>query len=251
VFQRDVLLDWRTVLECLCAHFPAIPHATWLARMQAGRVLDEDGLPLASDAAYHRGATVHYFREVDAEAPMPAGERILHADEHLVVADKPHVLPVTPAGRFVRETLLARLLAEPYFAQQPPKSTGRDLFHTGWLDAVLQTCGRQAEPVDVQATLAELTARAATEALVRHSHGARQLLVCGGGAFNGHLMRRLSALAPGVEVLSTGAKGVPPDQVEALAFAWLARQFIDRRPGNLPAVTGARGTRVLGALHPA
>jgi anhydro-N-acetylmuramic acid kinase len=64
-------------------------------------------------------------------------------------------------------------------------------------------------------------------------------------------MRRLSALAPEVEVLSTGAKGVPPDQVEALAFAWLARQFIDRRPGNLPAVTGARGTRVLGALHPA
>ena len=154
------------------------------------------------------------------------------------------------AGR-VDQTLLARLLAEPYFAQQPPKSTGRDLFHTGWLDAVLQTCGRLAEPVDVQATLAELTARAATEALVRHSHGARQLLVCGGGAFNGHLMRRLSALAPGVEVLSTGAKGVPPDQVEALAFAWLARQFIERRPGNLPAVTGARGTRVLGALHPA
>ena len=103
--------DWRTVLECLCAHFPAIPHATWLARMQAGRVLDEDGLPLASDAAYHRGATVHYFREVDAEAPMPGGERILHADEHLVVADKPHFLPVMPAGRFVRETLLARLQA--------------------------------------------------------------------------------------------------------------------------------------------
>jgi anhydro-N-acetylmuramic acid kinase len=103
----------------------------------------------------------------------------------------------------------------------------------------------------VQATLAELTARAATDALARHGHSARQLLVCGGGAFNSYLMRRLSALAPEVEVLSTAAQGVPPDQVEALAFAWLARQFVDGKPGNLPAVTGARGRRVLGALHPA
>ena len=103
--------DWHTVLDCLCAHFPAIPRATWQARMQRGRVLGEDGLPLAPDARHRLGATVHYFREVEAEAPMPGGERVLHADEHLVVADKPHFLPVTPAGRFVRETLLARLQA--------------------------------------------------------------------------------------------------------------------------------------------
>lgn len=151
----------------------------------------------------------------------------------------------------VDPTLLERLLAEPYFAQQPPKSTGRDLFHNRWLEAVLQGCDDPVEPADVQATLAELTARAATDALARHGSGVRQLLVCGGGAFNGYLMRRLSALAPEVQVLRTDTEGVPADQVEALAFAWLARQFVERLPGNLPAVTGASGTRVLGALHPA
>lgn len=151
--------------------------------------------------------------------------------------------------------LLARLLAEPYFALPPPKSTGRDLFHAEWLEAALGAATRSGlRPVpaaDVQATLAELTARAAMDALAHHGQGAQQLLVCGGGAFNGHLMRRLSALAPGVQVRSTAARGVPPDQVEALAFAWLARRFVERLPGNLPSVTGARGPRVLGVLHPA
>ena len=154
------------------------------------------------------------------------------------------------SGR-VNHDLLGRMLAEPYFALQPPKSTGRDLFHKDWLDRALKPCGYAVEPADVQATLAELTARTAVDALALHAGRTRQLLVCGGGAFNGHLMRRLSALAPGVTVSSTAARGVPPDQVEALAFAWLAHRFIERRPGNLPVVTGARGLRVLGALHPA
>ena len=158
------------------------------------------------------------------------------------------------SGR-VDAALLERLLAEPYFALPPPKSTGRDLFHTAWLEAALAAAARsgprELPAADVQATLAELTARAATDALARHGQGARELLVCGGGAFNGHLMRRLAALAPGVAVLSTADRGVPPDQVEALAFAWLAQRFVERQPGNLPAVTGARGPRVLGALHPA
>jgi len=79
----------------------------------------------------------------------------------------------------------------------------------------------------------------------------RRLLVCGGGAFNAHLMQRIRAALPDVEVLSTAAAGVPPDQVEAMAFAWLARAFMERQAGNLPAVTGARGPRVLGALYPA
>lgn len=100
---------WHTVYDCLCAHFPAIPAATWHARMIAGRVLDADGVPLARDASYRTGLIVRYFREVEDELPLPPGERILHADAHLVVADKPHFLPVTPAGRFVRETLLTRL----------------------------------------------------------------------------------------------------------------------------------------------
>ncbi|KAF1051991.1 MAG: Ribosomal large subunit pseudouridine synthase C [Stenotrophomonas maltophilia] len=100
---------WATVLDCLCAHFPAIPRQTWLERMQRGRVLDVHGQPLDATSAYREGLRVHYFREVAAELPVPFEERILHVDEHLVVADKPHFLPVTPAGQYVEQTLLARL----------------------------------------------------------------------------------------------------------------------------------------------
>jgi anhydro-N-acetylmuramic acid kinase len=91
----------------------------------------------------------------------------------------------------------------------------------------------------------------AAAALREHAPATRRLLVCGGGAFNAHLMSRIAAHLAGVEVDSTGSAGVPPDQVEAIAFAWLARAFVERRPGNLPSVTGARGPRLLGALYPA
>ncbi|SDI44266.1 pseudouridine synthase [Pseudomonas panipatensis] len=100
---------WTSVLDCLCAHFPAIPRQTWLERMARGRVLDAQGRPLDASAAYREGLRVHYFREVEQETPVPFVERILHVDEHLVVADKPHFLPVTPSGQYVEETLLARL----------------------------------------------------------------------------------------------------------------------------------------------
>ncbi|MCL4736917.1 MAG: anhydro-N-acetylmuramic acid kinase [Burkholderiaceae bacterium] len=148
------------------------------------------------------------------------------------------------------EALLARLLAEPFFARSPPKSTGRDLFHAGWLDAALGVHGAL-PPARVQATLLELTVRAAADALRRHAPGTVRLAVCGGGAFNDALMARLAARLPGIQVQSTGVLGVPPDQVEALAFAWLAKAFVDGRPGNVPAVTGAVGPRRLGALYPA
>jgi len=108
-----------------------------------------------------------------------------------------------------------------------------------------------ARPEDVQATLAELTARTCSNDVQRHAAEARELLVCGGGAFNAHLMTRLTALLPGVHVQSTDAQGLPAMQVEAVAFAWLAREFLARRPANLPSVTGARGERLLGALYPA
>jgi anhydro-N-acetylmuramic acid kinase len=153
------------------------------------------------------------------------------------------------SGR-VHEALLARLLAEPFFRRAPPKSTGRDLFDAKWL--VQQLGGLTLPPEDVMATLAELSARGVSDALQRYAAGTRELIVCGGGAFNGHLMRRLAALlGPAVTVKSSAAEGVAPDQVEALAFAWLAQAFVERRPGNLPAVTGARGLRLLGALYPA
>jgi anhydro-N-acetylmuramic acid kinase len=149
----------------------------------------------------------------------------------------------------VDEPLLDELLADPYFRKAPPKSTGRDLFNPDWLAAALARA--PAVPVDVQATLMELTARAAIDALRAEAPRTEELLVCGGGAFNGALMARLAALWPGLRVSSTATAGLPPLQVEAAAFAWLAHQFCERLPGNRPDVTGARGPRILGALYPA
>ena len=163
----------------------------------------------------------------------------------------------------VHAALLAEALKEPFFARRPPKSTGRDLLDLRWVEALLQRLsprnGESSEsgekaPVaaeDVQATLTELTAVTAAQALMREAPATRRLLVCGGGAFNGHLMARLRAALPTVQVDTTVQAGVPPDQVEAMAFAWLARAFMAREAGNLPAVTGAAGLRVLGALYPA
>jgi anhydro-N-acetylmuramic acid kinase len=153
------------------------------------------------------------------------------------------------SGR-VDAQLLQRLCSEPYFSRSPPKSTGRDLFNPAWLSRMLDAAAGAPAPVDVQATLAELSAWAAAEAVVAQAPQARRLLVCGGGAFNAHLMSRIAARLPGVAVGSTDADGLPAEQVEAAAFAWLAKAFVERSPGNLPAVTGAVGPRVLGALYP-
>jgi len=101
---------WATVLDCLCERFSAISRDQWLDRIARGRVLDAGGKPIAQDLAYREGLRIHYFREVPNEAPIPVLETILYADEHLVVADKPHFLPVTPAGEYVEQTLLRRLI---------------------------------------------------------------------------------------------------------------------------------------------
>ncbi len=151
----------------------------------------------------------------------------------------------------VIEPLLARMLHEPYFAAPPPKSTGRDRFHAGWLDAQLERQEPHAAPVDIQATLAELTASACATDFLSYAANARELLVCGGGAFNRHVMRRLAARLPGVQVGATDERGLPATQVEAGAFAWLARAFVRRDCANLAGVTGAAGPRLLGALYPA
>jgi anhydro-N-acetylmuramic acid kinase len=152
------------------------------------------------------------------------------------------------SGRVLPD-LLSRLLAEPYFARNPPKSTGRDLFNPDWLAARLETSA--ASPADVQATLTELTATVCAEHLKRYGPNSQSLIVCGGGAFNLHLLSRLRALLPAVEVVSSAERGLPPQQVEAAAFAWLARCALGKEPGNLANVTGARGPRVLGAIYPA
>ena len=101
---------WATVFEALCAHFPRIPAATWQNRFERDRVLDADGHPIDAGHPHRAGLCVRYFREVDEEAPIPFAETIVHADAHLVVADKPHFLPVAPTGRHVGETMLTRLV---------------------------------------------------------------------------------------------------------------------------------------------
>jgi len=159
-------------------------------------------------------------------------------------------------GRFaatgrVNAALLARMRADPFFAQPPPKSTGRDLFNAGWLEATLSAAGAPVGAADVMSTLLELTVGAASDAVRHLAPGCRELLVCGGGAANRELMSRLAAALPGISVASTMSAGVAPDHVEALAFAWLAACRLARVPASLPAVTGARGPRVLGALHAA
>ena len=147
--------------------------------------------------------------------------------------------------------LLQAMLSDPYFVLPVPKSTGRDRFHAAWLNTHLQRSAWSAAPADVQATLTELTAACCANDVLGYAPDGRELLVCGGGAFNLHLMRRLAARLPGVSVLATDERGLPASQVEACAFAWLARAFRTRSPGNLASVTGARGARVLGALYPA
>lgn len=154
------------------------------------------------------------------------------------------------AGGRVSTRLLDALSSDAYFSMTPPKSTGRDRFNPPWLERALANAG-STSPRDVQATLAELTARSCAADLLLYAPDAAELLVCGGGAFNTDLMRRLSALLPQSTVKPTDARGLPAMQVEAAAFAWLAKAHCDRRPGNLPSVTGAAGPRILGALYPA
>ncbi len=150
--------------------------------------------------------------------------------------------------------LLHALLEEPFFAQQPPKSTGRDLFSPAWLDARLAS-HPGISPEDVQATLTALTAVTVAREIERHAPESRAVYVCGGGARNPVLLKALQTAleesgASGVPVLTTEALGVPPQQVEPMAFAWLAQRCLARAPGNLPSVTGAAGERVLGAIYP-
>ncbi|HEY0659736.1 MAG TPA: anhydro-N-acetylmuramic acid kinase [Lysobacter sp.] len=148
----------------------------------------------------------------------------------------------------VDRDLLARLLDEPWFALPPPKSTGREVFHLDWVETRLRG---DENPTDVQATLLELSAVTIADALRAQQPQTKRVLACGGGVRNAGLLRRIGANLPGVVVDSTASHGVDPDFVEAMGFAWLARQALAGQPGNLPGVTGARGPRVLGAVYPA
>lgn len=146
----------------------------------------------------------------------------------------------------VDDKLLAALLDDDYFRQAAPKSTGRERFNLAWLDAKLQNQARSIAPRDVQSTLAALTARTISDAI--KGSGATACFVCGGGVFNLSVM---AGLPVELQAQSTSVLGVAPMQVEALAFAWLARRCFASAPGNVPAVTGASGPRILGAIYPA
>jgi anhydro-N-acetylmuramic acid kinase len=154
----------------------------------------------------------------------------------------------------VNEVLLEKMLADAFFTKAPPKSTGRDDFHLAWLKEKL--AGENYLCEDIQATLLHLTAQSALESLVRHAPQTQKLIVCGGGARNIALMNLFKVKAQDIfknvlEITTSDTAGIDPQLVEGLAFAWLAWAHKEKRPANLPAVTGAKGPRILGACYPA
>ena len=156
-------------------------------------------------------------------------------------------------GRFaasgqVHEKLLHTLLNDDYFSLTPPKSTGREHFNIAWLDAVLKNYSG-VTPSDIQATLCDLTAASIAQAIRHYAPHTSEVLICGGGAHNVHLMQRLRARLSQCAVESTEKHGINPDWVEAMAFAWLAKQTLEGKPGNLPSVTGAKHAAVLGGIY--
>jgi anhydro-N-acetylmuramic acid kinase len=167
--------------------------------------------------------------------------------------EKHTALPYDAAGAFAatgscHAELLKRMLEEPFFALGAPKSTGRDYFNMTWLSQRLDGLA-EVPAQDVQATLLELTAQTVAIALRREAPDTECLIVCGGGARNGQILRAIAASLPGVRIETSDHYGLDPDYMEAMAFAWLARETINGRPGNLAAVTGARGPRILGGIY--
>lgn len=147
------------------------------------------------------------------------------------------------------QRLIDALLAEPFFAAPPPKSSGRELFSPAWLERAMPN--PELDPATVLATLTRLSAVAIGRAINRWFPQAADVVVCGGGASNVTLLRMLETECTPRPVIASSALGVEPNQVEALAFAWLANAHVNSQAGNVPSVTGARGQRILGALHPA
>lgn len=154
------------------------------------------------------------------------------------------------ASGTVNQTLLEHMLLEPFFATRGPKSTGRELFNLAWLNCLLAEQGTISDQ-DVQATLCEFTAQTITQAIAQAQEQTKAVWVCGGGAHNEDLLNRLRRLMPHCTVASTDAIGISADWMEAMAFAWLAHCCLEGIPSNRPAVTGANGLRILGAIYPA
>ncbi|MFH0351309.1 MAG: anhydro-N-acetylmuramic acid kinase [Chromatiales bacterium] len=165
-------------------------------------------------------------------------------------------VPIDRDGRWsaqgtVDRDLLAKAKSDPYFTLRPPKSTGRDYFNLDWLDGILKAMHCPPHPQDVQATLLRLTAETIAEAVVRYAPPGSEVLACGGGTGNPVLMSALAQLLGQQPVATTALYGLEPRCIEAVTFAWLAKRRLEGRPGNLPAVTGARKPVVLGAIYAA
>lgn len=148
----------------------------------------------------------------------------------------------------IMSDLLERLMEHPFFTMTPPKSTGRDTFNLAWVERHLLNSN---SPVNVQATLLELTCRSIATAILQYCGTVQEVFLCGGGARNQALVSRLGELLPKMRLAFTDELGVPVDWVEAVAFAWLAKQTMEGKTSNLPTVTGASGPRILGAIYPA
>lgn len=145
--------------------------------------------------------------------------------------------------------LLDKMLADPFLKLPPPKSTGRDCFNMGWINNMLASINHKVEAANVQATLLELTTRTIADAALLHASQTNEIYLCGGGAHNQRMVARLKELLPSIIIEDTGKLGVDPDAVEAVCFAWLAKQTIDRQSGNEPSVTGAAANVILGGVY--
>ncbi|WP_324050044.1 anhydro-N-acetylmuramic acid kinase [Aeromonas caviae] len=250
----DVVADFRTMDMALGGQgAPLVPafHQALFARPGALRVVLNLGgianisvLPGQADGG--AGAGVYGFDTGPANTLLDGWYR----------RHQPHGGSYDAGGQWAASgklipALLEQLLAHPYFAAPAPKSTGREMFTLDWLDGELDGCAYA--PADVQRTLQSLTCHSIARQLPTHRDAPTrpELFVCGGGAHNAPLLAELAALLPCWHLTSTAQLGLVPDWVEGAAFAWLAQRFIQRKPGNLPAVTGASRPAVLGALYPA
>jgi anhydro-N-acetylmuramic acid kinase len=264
-------------------HAPALDTPYTVQLIDASRIAQATGCAVVSDfrardiAAGGQGAPLvpAYHAALCASLPKPvalvniggfANVSLLHADGAIqgfdtgpgnVLMDawtaqhtgKPYdALGAWAASGQCDDALLSRLLSHPYFHQALPKSTGREAFDLAWLSRCMDN--RSLAPANVQATLAALTAHTIAQAIVQYSPSCQGLYVCGGGAYNTHLMALIQG-AVTCAVHSTAALGVAPQHMEAMAFAWLARQCLMRLPGNVPSVTGASRALVLGTISPA
>jgi anhydro-N-acetylmuramic acid kinase len=220
---------------------PAFHHSVFASDWEARAVVNIGGI---ANLTALPGAEAHDVRGFDTGPGNGLMDEWIHAHQRQAMDREGR----WAASGHVHDGLLQALLADPYFAQPPPKSTGRGDFNLAWIHQRFPQLGGLSA-ADVQRTLCELTASTIASAVQAHAPKTGSLYVCGGGAHNAFLMRRLKDLLPKIGVSDTGRLGLAPELVEPVAFAWLAMRTLQDLPGNLPAVTGASREAVLGGIY--